>query len=71
MSWKPIDLAPRDGSEIVAAFRSPLTGDVSVGVVRWKRGAWAQREETDLDVGVTGVAFAWTELPAQLEEDQG
>jgi hypothetical protein len=65
MSWKPIDLAPRDGSPIVVAFRSPLTEQVSVYVARWTSGAW-MRESAAGEVESAGdVAFAWTHLPDQ------
>jgi hypothetical protein len=65
MSWKPVDLAPRDGSLIVVAFRSPLSGQVSVFVTRWADGAWVH-ESAAGDMETTGdVAFAWTPLPDQ------
>ena len=63
MSWRPIDLAPRDGSLIVVAFRSPLSAQVSVFVTRWTKEGWVH-ESTYGDVAATGdVAFAWTALP--------
>ena len=65
MSWRPIDLAPRDGARIVVAFRSPMTGLVSAFVSRWGDNAW-ERETTHGDYETTGeVAFAWIELPAE------
>jgi hypothetical protein len=64
MSWKPIDLAPRDGSSIVVAFRSPLTAEVVVSVSRCVRGAWLLLSPTGEEVEAQGdVAFAWTSLP--------
>jgi hypothetical protein len=63
MSWRPIDLAPRDGSLIVVAFRSPLSGQVSVFVTRWTKEGWVH-ESTYGEVEANGdVAFAWTTLP--------
>jgi hypothetical protein len=63
MSWKPIDIAPRDGSRIVVAFRSPMTGAISAFVSRWAETAWEQ-ESTRGDYDATGdVAFAWIDLP--------
>ena len=63
MSWKPIDLAPRDGAAIVVAFRSPLTNEVVVSVSRCQNGGWI-RQSPGGEVEVSGdVAFAWIPLP--------
>jgi hypothetical protein len=63
MSWKPIDLAPRDGSAIVVAFRSPLTSEVVVSVSRCHNGSWL-RQAADSEIEANGeVAFAWLPLP--------
>jgi hypothetical protein len=63
MSWKPIDLAPRDGSAIVVAFRSPLTDEVSVSDARYMEGVWV-RQSAAGDIEISGeVAFAWVPLP--------
>jgi len=63
MSWKPIDIAPRNGTRIVVAFRSPMSGDVSAFVSRWADTAW-ERENTHGDFEASGdVAFAWIDLP--------
>ncbi len=63
MSWKPIDLAPRVGSAIVVAFRSPLTNEVVVAVSRYRRDGWS-RQSPSGEVEASGdVAFAWTPLP--------
>lgn len=63
MSWKPIDLAPRDGSAIVVAFRSPLTSEVVVSVSRSANGGW-MRQSLAGEVEAAGdVAFAWLPLP--------
>ena len=64
MSWKPIDLAPRDGSAIVVAFRSPLTKEVVVSVSRCNNGGWVRRSPAGDEVEASGdVAFAWVPLP--------
>lgn len=56
-------MAPRDGSLIVVAFRSPLSGQVSVFVTRWAKEGWVH-ESTYGEVEANGdVAFAWTALP--------
>lgn len=63
MSWKPIDLAPRDGSMIVVAFRSPLTNEVVVSVSHCRNGGWV-RQSASGEVEASGdVAFAWVPLP--------
>jgi hypothetical protein len=64
MSWKPIDLAPRDGSPIVVAFRSPLTSEVLVAVSRCLHGGWVRQSPTGDEVEAAGeVAFCWIPLP--------
>ena len=64
MSWKPIDLAPRDGSAIVVAYRSPLTSEVVVSVSRSRNGAWIRQAPSGDDIEANGdVAFAWVPLP--------
>ena len=63
MSWKPIDLAPRDGSMIVVAFRSPLTNEVVAAVSRYVTGGWVRQSPVG-EVEASGdVAFAWVPLP--------
>ena len=63
MSWKPIDLAPRDGSAIVVAYRSPLTSEVVVAVSHCRHGIWV-REGPIGEIEAGGdVAFAWIPLP--------
>jgi hypothetical protein len=64
MSWKPIDLAPRDGSPIVVAFRSPLTSEVVVAVSRCLNGGWVRQSPAGDEVEASGeVAFCWIPLP--------
>ncbi len=64
MSWKPIDLAPRDGSSIVVAYRSPLTSEVVVAVSRCLRGGWVRQSVAGDEIEASGdVAFAWVPLP--------
>jgi len=64
MGWKPIDIAPRDGSRIVVAFRSPVDGEVSASVSFWAVDCWERETVTGDEVEAGGaVAFAWTDLP--------
>jgi hypothetical protein len=64
MSWKPIDLAPRDGSSIVVAYRSPLTSEVVVAVSRCLHGGWVRLSAAGDEIEASGdVAFAWVPLP--------
>jgi hypothetical protein len=64
MNWKPIDLAPRDGSSIVVAFRSPLTSEVVVAVSRCVHGGWVRQSAAGDEIEAQGdVAFAWVPLP--------
>ena len=65
MGWKPIDLAPRDGSAIVVVFRSPMSGDVSAAVVSWRAGAWEPHADAE-PLAAGDVAFAWADLPEDL-----
>jgi hypothetical protein len=47
----------------VVAFRSPLSGQVSVFVTRWTQDGWVHDSAAG-EVGANGdVAFAWTTLP--------
>jgi hypothetical protein len=63
MTWKPIDIAPRDGEAIVLALRSPLTDDVRVCLARWGKDGWTPASPSDR-VSLAGeVAFAWTHPP--------
>ena len=62
--WKPIDLAPRDGTRIAVAYRSPITGGVSVTVSRWGRSGWEASSDLGEDEDVSGLTpFAWIALP--------
>ena len=66
MSWKPIDVAPRDGARIVVAFRSPVTEEVSVAISWWDPAEGWQSdgdgdEEPEMMSGL--VPFAWVDLP--------
>ena len=65
MSWKPIDLAPRDGSAIVVAFRSPLTNEVVVSVSHCRHGVWLREAPTGEIEASGDVAFAWVPMPEQ------
>ena len=63
MSWKPIDLAPRDGSLLVVAFRSPINGQVSVFCTRWTQDGWVLESRAGEALATGDVAFAWISLP--------
>ncbi len=63
MSWKPIDLAPRDGAAIVVAFRSPLTHEVAVSMARYRDGAWVRHSPAGEVEAAGEVAFAWVNPP--------
>ena len=64
--WKPIDLAPRDGTEIVVAYRSPITGSVFVAMSRWRRAGWEALSDLDDQQDVSGLTpFAWIEPPSR------
>ena len=65
MSWKPIDTAPRSGTEIVVAYRRPRNGAIIVAVSFFEDGEWMWSEESDQDdlLTVGDVPFAWVEKP--------
>ena len=63
--WRPIDIAPRDGTPIVVAYRSPITGAVFVAVSRWRTSGWEASADPDEPRDVGGqTPFAWIALPA-------
>jgi hypothetical protein len=62
MSWKPIDLAPRDGSKIAVAFRSPLSDEITVAVAQYIVEEWV-RTPLPETAAKGDVAVAWIELP--------
>lgn len=57
--WQSIDAAPKDGSQILAAWKRP-DGGTDYGVIWWARNSWF---EHDLDNPV-GDPDAWQPLPA-------
>ena len=64
MSWKPIDLAPRDGTQIVIAFRSPVADEVCVSISWWDdKEGWQSEGEGEPEMMSGLVPFAWVELP--------
>ena len=65
MTWKPIDIAPRDGTAIVVAFRSPISGDVFVALSRWSaKGGWlGEQPDGEWAVVAGQTPFAWIDLP--------
>ena len=65
MSWKPIDTAPRDGTEIVVVYRRPRNGALIAAVSLFDDEEWVWAEESDQDEMLTAgdVPFAWVEKP--------
>ena len=64
MGWKPIDLAPRDGTAIVVAYRSPTDGSVFVVLSRWRPSGWEADGSLGEAADVRGqTPFAWIEPP--------
>ena len=64
MTWKPIDVAPRDGARIVIAFRSPVTDEVCVAVSWWDdREGWQSEGDDEPEMMSGLVPFAWVPLP--------
>jgi hypothetical protein len=63
MTWKPIDVAPRDGETIVLALRSPLSEEVMVCTARWGASGWEPTSTSNRASLAGEVPFAWTEVP--------
>ena len=64
MSWKPIDIAPRDGTRIVIAYRSPVTDEVCVSVSWWEdEEGWQSDGEDEPELMEGLVPFAWVNFP--------
>ena len=63
MSWKPVDIAPRDGSRIVIAYRSPVTEEVCVSISWWDEQGWESDGEDAPELMEGLVPFAWIDLP--------
>ena len=63
-AWKPIDVAPRDGTVIVVAYRSPTDGAVFVASSRWRPTGWEVAIDDGDGPDVSGqTPFAWTDPP--------
>jgi hypothetical protein len=63
MTWKPIDVAPRDGETIVLALRSPLSDEITVCTARWGHGGWEPASASNRASLAGDVPFAWTPVP--------
>ena len=64
MSWKPIDIAPRDGTRIVIAYRSPVTAEVFVSASWWNEEEGWESDGEDAPELMEGlVPFAWVDFP--------
>ena len=60
--WKTIDTAPRDGTEVLGAWRFML-GDWCFQIVKWHQGAWVVTWDFD-EVEPTH----WMPLPKPPED---
>ena len=62
--WKPIDLAPRNGTPIVVAYRSPTDGTLFVALSRWRPSGWEALPALGDAPDVRGqTPFAWITPP--------
>ena len=70
MNWQPIETAPKDGSEILAAVRYPVTGCYETFFLYWvteikdyPEGVWAYDYDTPLTYG---TPTHWMEVPRYM-----
>jgi hypothetical protein len=65
MPWKPIDTAPRNGEEIVVAYRRPRNGAVIVSLSYFdgEEWRWSEASEQDEILCAGDIPFAWVPLP--------
>ena len=73
MNWQPIDTAPKDGTEILAAVRYPVTGCYETFFLYWvteikdyPEGVWAYDFDTPLTYGTPAY---WMEVPRYVEPE--
>ena len=71
MNWQPIETAPKDGSEILAAVRYPNKGFYESFFLYWitdikeyPDGVWAFDHETPLTYGTPAY---WMEVPQYMD----
>ena len=73
MFWQPIETAPKDGSEVLAAVRYPVTGCYETFFLYWvteikdyPEGVWAYDYDTPLTYG---TPTHWMEVPYYMEPE--
>ena len=73
MNWQPIETAPKDGSEILAAVRYPNKGFYESFFLYWVTdikeypdGVWAFDHETPIPCG---TPTHWMEVPQYVDPE--
>ena len=73
MNWQPIETAPKDGSEVLAAVRYPTKGRYETFFLYWidtlkgyPDGVWAFDYETPLTYGTPSF---WMETPEYVDPE--
>ena len=76
MNWQPIETAPKDGSEILAAVRYPITGCYETYVLYWitelkdyPDGVWAYDHENYETPLTYGTPAYWMPMPYYVEPE--
>ena len=71
MNWQPIETAPKDGSEILAAVRCPIDNHYKSLLIYWitdlkayPDGVWAADYQWPL---TSGKPTHWMEVPQYVE----